>query len=668
MKTWTKALACAVIACGVSSVQQAATVTESFKLMPNLPNGAQGDRFGFSVAASYDTVVVGSPLSFEGVFTEAGSAYVYTLQSAFPPIWSQQAKLESDVPWLTQVFGWSVSVSGNTIAVGAPLEDATFFPEDADTGSVYVYHRSGVSWTLQQKLGASNPTDHALFGSSVSVDGTTLAVGVRGANGNTGAVYLFELIGSTWTQKAILVGADSVVGDQFGGSVSLSGDRLVVGADRADLAAPLRPDAGAAYAFARSSTGVWTQKAKLLPTSSLRDDNFGTSVSVSGNTIACGQPFLGVGANANIKLGAVSVFVETEGVWSLQRTLMAADGVDDDYFGRSVAINGDELAVGAYYKNVGEPGAGAGYLFRRTNTSWNQVSRYQALVPGRINEFGVSAAIASGNTVFGALLNSNITGNEAGAAYVFTRTDGSETSLAVSQRNPPSGNSIVLTASVRTADGAAPTGSVQFFANAQLLGTVPVNGLSEAQLVVIPPGGIDLAVSARYGGNGTHIASSSPLYSVTAAAATTTADLSITKSNGVDFIQSGGKTTYSIIARNNGPNAVIGAVVSDNVDDDPVTGAFAPGASWSCANNSAPIAATCGRSFGFGDITGLSVNLPVGGSVIVRIVPIASGPNAEPFVMNAASITAPADRTDPVPSNNTATDIDGSGVFANGLE
>jgi hypothetical protein len=305
-------------------------------------------------------------------------------------------------PTASDGFGQSVSVSsdGNTLAVGAYSEDGSIAgingtQDDllADAGAVYVFTRSGTTWTQQAYVKASNPTAGDRFGVvSLSSDGNTLAVGahyedgsIAGINGAdndsssaAGAVYVFTRSGmGVWTQQAYVKASNPSAGDQFGQSVSVSsdGNTLAVGAYSEDGSIAgingtqddLLADAGAVYVFTRSGT-TWTQQAYVKASNPSLNDYFGTSVSVSsdGNTLAVGAQFedgsiAGIGGTQDDLLadaGAVYVFTRSGTVWTQQAYVKASNPTAGDRFGISVSVSsdGNTLAVGARY----EEGSSAG--------------------------------------------------------------------------------------------------------------------------------------------------------------------------------------------------------------------------------------------------------------------------------------------------------------------
>src|SRR5215468_7568925 len=190
------------------------------------PDAAASDLFGQSVAISGDTIVVGAPLDDGAGAVDQGSAYVFALSGGF---WSHQQKLAAPDPAVNDEFGSKVAINGDTIVVGAPLDDGA---GGDSQGSAYVFTRSGGFWSHQQKLEAPDADEGGEFGLSVAISGATLVVGSRndGAAGvNQGSAYVFARIGEVWSQQQKLEASDAEAGDQFGFSVGISGGTIVVG-------------------------------------------------------------------------------------------------------------------------------------------------------------------------------------------------------------------------------------------------------------------------------------------------------------------------------------------------------------------------------------------------------------------------------------------------------
>ncbi len=395
-------------------------------------------------------------------------------------------------------FGFAVALSGdgNTLVVGAPgeasartgvtagiVDETTAGNAAPGAGAVYVYTRSGTTWTQQAYIKASNPGAGDQFGTSVALssDGITLAVGAPGeasADGNqaddtaasAGAVYVFTRdVSGVWSQQDYVKASNTDAGDQFGFSVALSGDgsTLAVGATGEDSPATgingiqtnnTVAEAGAVYVYTFNGT-TWTQDAYVKASNTGAGDQFGFSVALSsnGSTLAVGAVFessIATGIDGNQasntapEAGAVYVFTrDVVGVWSQQAYVKASNTGALDRFGSSVSLsdNGNTLAVGAPGEasatsgNPADntvPSAGAVYVFTRDVVGvWSQQAYVKASNTGALDLFGFSVSLSGdGNTLaVGAVSESSsatgIGGNQtdntaadAGAVYVYTRS------------------------------------------------------------------------------------------------------------------------------------------------------------------------------------------------------------------------------------------------------
>jgi cysteine-rich repeat protein len=303
-------------------------------------------------------------------------------------------------------FGSSVAISGDTVVVGARYDD----DKGSNSGAAYVYVRSGSSWSLQQKLIASDGAENDYFGSSVAIDGDTLVVGAYDADINgagSGAAYVYTRSGNVWLQQDKLTGSDSVSNDHFGWSVAISGETLVVGARYDDLSCG--SDEGSAYVFVRLGGVVWNQQTKLTASDGWCSDEFGRSVSIDGDTLIVGAPYDDdKGSNS----GSSYVYRRTAGVWTESVKLVAPDGSSYDYFGYDVAVSGDTLISGAF-------GRDEAYVYVASGASW---TLQQLLKPGQGDgEFGLSVAI-DGNSIVVGTHYASPKGSQSGATYVYNRT------------------------------------------------------------------------------------------------------------------------------------------------------------------------------------------------------------------------------------------------------
>ncbi len=479
----------------IDPIAQQAYLKASNTQMPG-PGLSGGDGFGRSVAVSGDTVVVGAvgeDSNATGVngnqsdnsANGSGAAYVFVKGAG--GIWSQQAYLKASNSDAHYVFGRSVAVSGDTVVVGAYGEDSNAtgvdgneFDSSADySGAAYVFVRDGGGvWSQQAYLKASNTDEDDVFGFSVAVSGDTVVVGAlqedsnaTGAGGNqadnsaieSGAAYVFVRDGGgVWSQQAYLKASNTDARDEFGFSVGVSGDTVVVGAlqedsnatgvdgDQAGFSAQ---DSGAAYVFVRDGGGIWSQQAYLKASNTDRNDGFGLSVAVSGDTLvvgASGESSNATGVNGNqadnsaLSSGAAYVFVRDGGnVWSQQAYLKASNTDAIDRFGTKVAVSGDTLVAGAWGESSNATGvggnqadnsasqAGAAYVFVRDGGGvWSQQAYLKASNTDASDRLGLSVAVSGNTVVVGAYWeDSNATGvdgdqadnsfSDSGAAYVF---------------------------------------------------------------------------------------------------------------------------------------------------------------------------------------------------------------------------------------------------------
>ena len=460
-------------------------------------NNQADDNFGYCMALSGDTAVIGSlgegssatgvnGLQSDNSMPYSGAAYVFVRSGS---TWSQQAYLKASNTQLGDLFGAAVAISGDTIIVGAQNESSSATGVNGDqfadfsgaAGAAYVFVRNGTTWSQQAYLKASNTDNIDHFGWAVAVSGDTAAVsaigedsaatgidGDQASNGafSSGAVYVFARSGTTWSQQAYVKASNAAATDDFGYSMTLSGNTLVVGADEEDSSASgVNGDqlndsgigTGAAYVFTRSGT-TWSQQAYLKASNpgafvegADSGDHFGFSVAMSGETLvvgAVGEDSKATGFNGDQNnneaqaAGAVYVFVRSGSTWSQQGYLKASNPNATDVFGFSVSISGNTLVVGAEFEDSPATGingnqgqnnannAGAAYLFTRTGVTWAQQAYIKASNTDNGDTFGESVAVDGDTLLVGAPteksaatgLNGNQNSNQAtgaGAVYAF---------------------------------------------------------------------------------------------------------------------------------------------------------------------------------------------------------------------------------------------------------
>ena len=441
------------------------------------------DEFGIAMAVSGDTLVVGARSEsssatgvdgdqYDNSAENSGAAYIFVRDGTN---WTQQAYLKASNTDPYDEFGLAVAISGNTVVIGARSEQSIAAGVDGDesnndarnAGAAYVFVRTGTNWSQQAYLKASNTDLQDWFGSAVAISGDTVVIGAPGESSNatgvngdgsdnsahgSGAAYIFVRDGSNWTQQAYLKASNSSGGDDFGWSIAVSGDTVVVGTPFEDSNATgvngdgsdnSATNSGAAYIFVRNGTN-WSQQAYLKASNTGADDHFGNSVAVSGDTLVVGAGYesacedsnaTGVNGNQSnnsaANSGAAYVFVRSGTNWSQQAYLKASNTGAGDSFGYSAAISGDTVAVGAHQEdssahsvngnqsNNSATDSGAAYVFVRNGTNWTQQAYLKASDSVADLYFGGAVAVSGGTVAVGAFGASSM-GSFAGESYVFT--------------------------------------------------------------------------------------------------------------------------------------------------------------------------------------------------------------------------------------------------------
>ncbi|MEO0558933.1 MAG: T9SS type A sorting domain-containing protein [Bacteroidota bacterium] len=324
----------------------------------------------------------------------------------------QDAKITASDRAQGDEFGHSVSLSGDRALVGAYFDDNR-------TGSAYVFAFDGTTWTEQAKLTASDGAEGDQFGWSVSLLGDRALISADRDDSFTGSAYVFAFDGTTWTEQAKLTASDGAEQDRFGSSVSLSGDRALIGAP----VNATRP--GSAYVF--SFDGIaWAEQAKLTGDDRNRGELFGDSVSLSDNLALAGARL----NDGNI--GSAYAFAFDGTAWNRQALITANDRTARDFFGKSVFLLGNRALISA---EGDDDLSGAVYVFVREGTEWNQQAK---LVPSdRVQGgvFGTSVSLSSNRALIGAAFYDSA----AGSAYVFTLSE-----LVASEDDPMDGIALTV--------------------------------------------------------------------------------------------------------------------------------------------------------------------------------------------------------------------------------
>jgi len=463
------------LARGSSLLEQAAYIKAS--------NTQNFDQFGFAVAVSGDFLAVGaigedgggagvSDGTGDTDNAVSGSGAVYLFRKG-PTGWEQEAYIKASNTDELDSFGGSLALFGDTLAVSAVSEEGaaggiSIGPGDTEnqrnsSGAVYVFRRGNLGWAQEAYVKASNPDRSDNFGFRLALSSDTLVVttiresgggaGIDTGLGDTlnaapqsGAAYVFRRNVTTWTQEAYIKASNPDEEDGFGGSVSLSGDTLVVGAIREDGGstgvsngpgdlANAATDSGAAYVFRRSGN-LWSQEAYLKASNSEAGDFFGFSVMLEGDSLAVGatrEDGAGVGvstgngdtANGLQHSGAVYIFERSGVTWAQSAYVKSSNPDAFDLFGSDLARSENALAVTAPFEagaasgvdtgigdvDNGATAAGAIYLFRENAGSWSQEAYIKASNTDASDQFGYSISMSNGILATGARTEAgNLTG------------------------------------------------------------------------------------------------------------------------------------------------------------------------------------------------------------------------------------------------------------------
>lgn len=338
------------------------------------------ERFGLDVDISNNFAACGAPTEQEdnngnNPMVAAGAVYVFERQP--DSTWTELTKLVSTDRDMGDRFGASVSLSDSVLAVGVQrgAEDENGNNYLGDAGEVFIYSRSSTgNWGIQQKIVASDREPLDEFGYSIHLEGDKLIVGAlredddeNGQNtiDDAGAAYIFEKnVSGVWQETAKIVASDREAEALFGFSVSISGDYAVVGAKNKNknINGNIADNAGAAYVFKKQADGSWVEVEKLDPSDSDEDDFFGETVFIQSDYILIGATSE-EGDNSLSFTGAVYVFqLDQISGWQQVQKLYSSDKESNDVFGSSLHMDGSQIVVGAFWENQNR---GAAYVFNR---------------------------------------------------------------------------------------------------------------------------------------------------------------------------------------------------------------------------------------------------------------------------------------------------------------
>jgi hypothetical protein len=367
-----------------------------------------GGEFGYTVAIDGETIVVGAQGDDEQA-GNAGAVYVFLRPGSGWTDGTETAKLTASDAAIGDGLGSWVAISGNTIVAGASGE--------GNYGAAYVFVKPPGGWSDGMETAKLTPSDAAVgaeFGISVGVSGDSIVVGARGDDengGNSGSAYVFVQRPGGWatgTETAKLTASDGEEMDLFGNSVAIDGDTIVAGAHGDDDQAFA---AGAAYVFTRP-TGGWTtgtETAKLTASDGAEQDFFGIFLTVNDDTAVIGASADDVGGNDN--QGSAYVFERPGGGWASgteTAKLTASDGAWNDEFGKAVTVSGDVVVVGAHWDDWGGGSIfdeGSAYVYVKPVGDWADATETAKLTASDGepgDEFGTSVALDGDTLVVGA--------------------------------------------------------------------------------------------------------------------------------------------------------------------------------------------------------------------------------------------------------------------------
>ena len=402
-----------------------------------------------------------------------------------PLLTSEVAKLTASDAAEFDQFGWSVAISGDTVVVGAFSDD----DNGSRSGSAYILERNqgGVdNWGEVKKLTASDAAEGDFFGYSVGISGDMVVVSALLDDAFTGSAYVFERnVGGAdnWGEMKKLTVSDAAGGDNFGNSVAISSDTVVVGANRDDDDGS---SSGSAYLFERNVGGAdnWGEVKKLSASDVAQGDVFGSSVAISGDTAVVGAENK---ADVGFQSGAAYLFERNTGGadnWGEVKKLSAFDADATDVFGNSVAVNGNTIVVGALLDNDDGADSGSAYLFDRNTggaDNWGQSAKLTASDAAGGDNFGISVAISGDTVVIGAP-NDDDDGSRSGSAYIFVGSGGDRAdALTTIDTNPdPSVGlqpvDVMITVTEDPPGNGASTGTVTLKVGLTILGSASLSG------------------------------------------------------------------------------------------------------------------------------------------------------------------------------------------------
>ncbi|VAW48564.1 hypothetical protein MNBD_GAMMA03-1306 [hydrothermal vent metagenome] len=385
-----------------------------------IPDGLDvSNRFGISVSLQGDRALIGDFYNRENGL-QSGAVYVYELVNG---LWQQTKKLLASDGGSTDEFGVSVSLSGDRALIGAVnYDDVT---NGGNSGAAYIFDYDGSDWQQVAILTAIDGSSNDEMGNAVSLEGDKALVGAveysENNNGvKTGSAYLFELntVSGLWSQSKQFLASDGVHADDFGHSVSLSGNRVAIGAQQTDENVT---NSGSVYVYELDTgTGLW-QETKIFEPIPVLSNNFGSAVSIQNNRLIVGAQ-QAIVDNARKGSATIYEYNATTIMWDFSDQIVATDGKSSDYFGDVVGLSSNRIIIGAPLSDDNGSQSGSAYIFD-LDGSWQQSQKLVTL--GAVDDnFGYAVSLDGNRALIGAPFDNNENGPSAGSAYIFDYING----------------------------------------------------------------------------------------------------------------------------------------------------------------------------------------------------------------------------------------------------
>ncbi len=362
-------------------------------------DGTAGNKLGVCVSVDSAHAIVGA----NGSNSNAGAAYAYYYTDGG---WEQEYKFLPSDGATGDEFGWNVDISGNRAIISAHKNTGN----GSGSGAAYIFERNEYEeWNQVAKLTPSDGAAGDFFGWAVAIDNDIAVITASSKNSLKGAAYVFEFDGTNWNETAILEASDGQSGHRFGWSCAIQDAHIVIGAITA------QSDKGAAYVFNNDGSN-WTEQTILTAPNGMAADRFGRSVTISGQYIVVGA-YRNDDAGPN--MGAVYIYSNQGGTgWNYNSKITINDEPGMEYFGWSVSLDGDYLAIGANRDDTNGVDSGSAYVFQRSGSAWNMVTKLKASEPGTEDNMGWSVSISGNAVVIGAYLKDAV-GTDSGIVYFY---------------------------------------------------------------------------------------------------------------------------------------------------------------------------------------------------------------------------------------------------------